>query len=196
MLDIPHQVHPDSCWTTQNHENLKTNFSLSSKTLRKIPGLGLPPVEWFPTEDTHSWEGSKRGNCPVKKSEQCPRALRKAGTCHRTCLGARRLHCFYLRGEGQASILPIGQILQFITFNQLTLLRKVRDGSFKRSQLYHDYPASCQFNLSSLVQKGTQGLSPAHGVDTADPWASALYHPTESPQQSVEDQDVDPLCSR
>ena len=42
-----------------------------------------------------------------------------------------------------------------------------------------------QFNLSSLVQKGTRGLSPEHGVDTADPRTSALYHPTESPQHRV-----------
>ena len=124
-------------------------------------------------------------------------ALRKADTCHRTCLGARRLHCFYLRGKGQASILPIGQILQFIIFNQLTLLRKVRDVPLRGHSCIMITQHPYQFNLSSLVQKGTRGLSPEHGVDTADPRTSALYHPHRDPTaQSVEDQDVDPRCGR
>ena len=89
---------------------------------------------------------------------------------------------FLAHRKGSNSIFAIRQVLQFIIFNQLTLLGKDRDGSFKRSQLCHDYPASIsQFNLSSLAQKDTRRLSPANGVDTADPWASALYHPTESP---------------
>lgn len=103
----------------------------------------------------------EKGKLPGQDKWAVSMALRKADTCHRTCLGARRLHCFYLRGKGQASILPIGQILQFIIFNQLTLLRKVRDGSFKRSQLYHDYPASI-----SVQPK----LISAEGYPRSQPW--------------------------
>ena len=154
-------------------------------------------MEWFPMEDTHSWEGRKRGNCPVKTNEECPRALRKADTCHRTCLGARRLHRFYLRGKGQASILPIGQILQFIIFNQLTLLRKVRDGSFKRSQLYHDYPASISVQPKLISAEGYPGSQPWTWCGHCwPPNLSSLPPHREPTAQSVEDQDVDPRCGR
>lgn len=67
---------------------------------------------------------------------------------------------FLAHGKGSNSIFAIGQVLQFIIFNQLTLLGKDRDGSFKRSQLCHDYPACISVQPKLISTERYPGSQP------------------------------------